>query len=285
MPRDQESQIFYSQMVLKMDEPQVNLVEQTHWNHNWEASELSQPMDISPGIMKNPQHRRLHLLLRRFLSNLSAETKLLEVGCANSYFLPYFAKEYGFSVTGLDYSKKGCEQAKAILTRGKIDGKIICSDMFTPPDEMREAFDIVVSFGVIEHFMPTTRALRALNVFLRPGGIIVTLIPSMNGLVGFMQKRVNREIYDLHVPLTKKSLLAAHRTSGFDCLFCNYYTFANFFVVNTGNKNCGIWGSILKALRLLSKASWLIENITHWLPSNRYSSPYVVCVAKKINSA
>ena len=263
------------------DQSKINLVKQSYWNQNWDASELAKPIDISKGIFKNPQSRRLHLLFRRYLSDLPVGTTLLEVGCANSYFLPYFATEYGFSVTGLDYSEKGCEQAKAILERDEIDGGVVCSDMFAPPDKMRNAFDIVISFGVVEHFTPTTRALDALNVFLRLGGMIITLIPNMNGLVAFMQKQVNRQIYDLHVSLTKNGLLSAHRDSGFDCLFCDYYTFVDFYVNNTGNVDSVIWIAVLKALRVLSKAVWLIENVTRPFPSNRYMSPYVICIAKK----
>lgn len=262
----------------------TNLVEKTYWNKNWDASELAQPMDISTGILKNPQKRRLHHLFNRFLSNLSAGTKLLEVGCANSYFLPYFATEYGFSVTGLDYSEKGCEQAKAILARDGIDGNVVCSNMFSPPEPMKYAFDIVVSFGVIEHFKPTNHVLKALNGFLQPEGMIITVVPNMNGLVGFMQKKVNREIYDLHVPLTKQDLLLSHCESGFDCLFCDYYTFANFYVVNAGDVDNGIWINLLKILHLANKSLWLMENVTNPLPSNYYSSPCVICIAKKIKS-
>ena len=255
-----------------------DLVAQDYWDKNWDASDLATALDISPGILKNPQGRRLHNLFHGFLSGLPKGTQLLEVGCANSYFLPYFATHYGFSVTGLDYSEKGCEQAKAILTREKVHGTIICSDMFTPPNDMREAFDIVVTFGVIEHFRPTIRVLNALKYFLRPGGLMITLIPNMNGLVGFVQKKVNRDIFDLHIPLTNNDLRAAHCESGFECLFSDYFTFANFYVVNPGNTSINL---ALRTLQLLTKAIWLLENITHPFPANRCTSPYIVCVARK----
>jgi 2-polyprenyl-3-methyl-5-hydroxy-6-metoxy-1,4-benzoquinol methylase len=261
------------------------LTEQTYWDGNWDASELPIAVDISPGILKNPVNRRLNFLFREFLSDFPAKTKLLEVGCANSAWLPYFASEYSFDITGLDFSEQGCQQTKQILLREGIKGKVICSNLFNPPDEMWQCFDVVISFGVVEHFKPTTYVLSALKNFLRPGGIIITLVPNLNGLVGFMQKKVNRPIYDLHVPLTKNELREAHVESGFDVLFCDYYIFADFYVDNAGDTDSGIWIKILKFMRLLTKSIWAVENAVHQLPSNRYSSPYVICIAKAFKSA
>jgi cyclopropane fatty-acyl-phospholipid synthase-like methyltransferase len=42
----------------------------------------------------------------RFKEYHCAASRLLEIGCARSAWLPYFAQEFGIDVSGLDYSSK-----------------------------------------------------------------------------------------------------------------------------------------------------------------------------------
>ena len=120
-------------------------------------------------------------------------------------WLPYFAKEFAFEVYGIDYSEIGCQQAKQILEYEGVNGKIVCADFFSPPGSMLKAFDVVVSFGVLEHFEDTTACIAAFSKFLKPGGLLITNIPNLCGLNGLIQKMINRSIFDIHVPLDKKS--------------------------------------------------------------------------------
>src|SRR5438552_12828083 len=48
-------------------------------------------------------------------------------------------------------STSGCEQARAVLARDGVDGKIVEADVFTPPSELHESFDVVFTLGVVEH--------------------------------------------------------------------------------------------------------------------------------------
>ena len=78
--------------------------------------------------------------------------ELLEVGCGNSIWLPYFAKQFGFLVSGLDYSEEGCRTSREMLAEAGVRGMIRCADVFARPDDMRNRYDVIVSVGVVEHF-------------------------------------------------------------------------------------------------------------------------------------
>jgi 2-polyprenyl-3-methyl-5-hydroxy-6-metoxy-1,4-benzoquinol methylase len=50
---------------------------------------------------------------------------------------------------------------------------------------MVAAFDVVISFGLIEHFEDTDACLKAISQFIAPQGLLITFIPNMEGFPGF----------------------------------------------------------------------------------------------------
>ena len=154
---------------------------QEYWDALWEDERLPAPVDPRDKALSNYVFRKYHELFTRVLPR-GHKVRLLEVGCARSRWLPYFAAEHGYEVTGLDYSTTGCEQARQILAAAGVEGRIVEGDLFSPPEDLLEAFDVVVSFGLVEHFDDTTAATEALGRFLVPGGTLVTVIPNHRGI-------------------------------------------------------------------------------------------------------
>ena len=115
-----------------------------------------------------------------------------------------------FNVCGIDYSENGCIHSKRILEQQGIAGEIVLGDFFNPPKEMYKKFDVVVSFGVVEHFQETAECLKALRKYLKPGGIIITVIPNMAGLIGTLQRILNKKIYDIPVSYTHLYITCGH---------------------------------------------------------------------------
>ena len=150
----------------------------------------------------NAANRRFDALFRDLFAGLPTQRmRLLEVGCARSAWLPYFGREFGFELHGLDYSELGCRQERTILVKAGLEGEVTCADLFTPPPDLLGAFDVVVSFGVVEHFSDTLAATRALAALLRPDGLVVTVVPNMRGAIGRIEQLINRDVYDIHVPI------------------------------------------------------------------------------------
>jgi 2-polyprenyl-3-methyl-5-hydroxy-6-metoxy-1,4-benzoquinol methylase len=153
---------------------------------------------------------------------------------------------------------------------------------FSAPESWTGIFDIVVSFGVVEHFQDTERCIARISRFLKPRGVLITIIPNLTGLMGAIQKFLNRDIFNIHVPLSKKNLDKAHRASGLQVITCNYFLFANFGVLSLENlKKNSLWEWILPLRSRANRAIWVFEKIIPFLKPNRLSSPYNVCVAVK----
>jgi hypothetical protein len=68
----------------------------------------------------------------------------------------------------------------------------------------------------VEHFVDGISAVRALAQFLKPGGLMLTVIPNLIGLWGKVQRRLDRSVYDLHVLYTPSSLDELHRRAELD---------------------------------------------------------------------
>jgi len=165
------------------------------WELWWERTGLPAAIDPHRRGLKNYPFRKFHEYFARvFQGSTTQGTKLIEIGAAQSAFLPYFAKYFEFEVYGLDRSKRGCERAEAVLRREKIEGHIYCGDLFSPPEQLRGVFDVVFSNGVVEHFEDTVECLRMMAALLKPQGKLVTVIPNMVGINGKLQKIMDRAI-------------------------------------------------------------------------------------------
>jgi len=259
-----------------------------YWDRVWADDALPPPVDPKQTNLDNYVNRRFHEFFSRIFSRIEPRGKfLLEVGCAKSSWLPYFAQQFGFRVSGLDYSEIGCRQSQGILSNAGVKGEIICADFFAPPASLAGKFDVVVTFGVVEHFTDTRSCLEALVRLLKPGGLLVTNIPNLGGWIGAIQKMVNRPVYDIHVPLGVEPLNKAHEQSGLKVLNCDYFLFTQFGVLNLNGLDSSsldwkIKNTLLKILFHLSKLVWYCEGVFGKLRPNRLMSPYINCVAQKL---
>lgn len=255
-----------------------------YWDALWKDEDL--PPVANPRSRKLNHHavRMLHRYFVQIFPPIQPRGKmLLEIGAARSEWLPYFALEFGFKVTGLDYSEPGVRQGNQMLARAGVPGEVVCADLFTPPANMPGQFDVVVSFGVVEHFKDTADCIRALAAFLKPGGLMMTLIPNLHGLVGLIQPALDKAVYDVHVPLTRRDLDQAHQAAGLKIVRSGYYIFNDFGVCNVSEraKNWRLKRFFIANLIRATIPIWLLEEVLFFPPPNRLTSPYIICTAVK----
>lgn len=258
-----------------------------YWDKCWETAELPMPIDPHLTSLDNYVNQRFHDYFREIFSGLEpSQMRLLEVGCGRSAWLPYFAKEFGFQVCGLDYSERGCQKAREILALAGVEGEVIETDFFTPPEAWLNRFNVVVTFGVVEHFQDTTDCLVALSRFLKSEGLLITSIPNLVGAIGLFQKVLNRSIFNVHVPLDLLAMLEAHQQAKLEAVKFDYFLSTNFGILNLEGLDSNQKVNCLKhRLRLyltrISKLIWLAERKLVPLPVSQFFSPYIILVAKK----
>jgi hypothetical protein len=139
-----------------------------------------------------------------------------------------------------------------------------------------------MSFGLVEHFTDTPHIVRALASFLRPGGRMLTIVPNMHGLVGFVQRLAARSIYNVHEQLSPHELAIAHEASGLEVVEADYLLPAGFGVVNYQEPGAlyQFRRAMAGALARLSIAAWYVDEHIAALPKSSLFSPYSYCLAR-----
>lgn len=262
-----------------------------YWNQVWKNNTL--PNCIDPNSASFKKYLRNYILcafhdyfLEEFINIKTRDLKYLEVGCARSIWMQYFAKQFGFKIVGIDYSIIGCLETNKILKREKVNGIIICQDIFQTSNKMNELFNVIFSLGFIEHFENTSECIKVISKMLKPYGKMITIIPNMAGLIGKIQKCLNKDVFDKHVALNLKNFSEAHEKANLKVIKCSYLLFTNFGVINLlgldeKTLKYKIKSILLFILYSLSVAIWAFEKIFFKLPSNIITSPYLICVSEK----
>jgi 2-polyprenyl-3-methyl-5-hydroxy-6-metoxy-1,4-benzoquinol methylase len=267
-------------------EAQVDKARVDHWEAVWGSMEMPTPMASRGRAVRDHLARSFDELFTRvfgkFLTVPTADASIIELGCGRSIWLPWFADRFGLTVGGLDYSQTGCRQAEALLVRDNIKGDIREGDIFAPPEDMLGHFDIVTSFGLVEHFTDTASCVASCAAFAKPGGLIITEIPNMFGLNGGIVKVINRRVFDMHVPLTREMLVDAHDRAGLEVLDSQYLMFANLNVSFLNQEAPRFLQTLVNgSLYAITRLFWTLETLGLKLPATAFASPYVVVVARK----
>ena len=257
------------------------------WDQWWARTPLPPPIDPHRPGLKNYPFRSFHGFFAGLFHGDSAEPQsLIEIGCAQSVFLPYFARYFGFEVAGIDRSALGCERSRRILEREGVRGDVCCGDLFEPPAAFLARFDVAISFGVVEHFDDTSRPLAAIAAFLKPGGRVVTLIPNLTGVLGFYQRWLDRNLYEAHVVMDSDRLAQEHRRAGLLVEASGYLMPISLDVLNVeGWRSRAAKKLVSRAHTLASRLVWMIDDHLVSLRPNRWTAPYVFCVARRLPGA
>jgi 2-polyprenyl-3-methyl-5-hydroxy-6-metoxy-1,4-benzoquinol methylase len=263
----------------------ADLAGRDFWNDLW-GSKAAATREIGAPRLRHWEKQHADFMDRAFSTVGPTHGKeILEIGAGDSGWLAYFSKRWGLRVSGLDYSPHGCERASELLNRAGVQGNIVLADMFAPPADMLDRYDVVLSNGVIEHYSDTPGTVRALARFVRPGGILVTTVPNIPGLVGDLFKIMNRPVYDIHVPLDEPRLREAHAAAGLEIVSSGYLMSLNLGVPNVAGLPPSVATKIKSVLLMgmiaVSRVVWWFEDHLFRLPATRYFSPYVTVVARK----
>ncbi|HQU99888.1 MAG: class I SAM-dependent methyltransferase [Bacteroidia bacterium] len=256
-----------------------------YWTQVWQNTSLPLPLNTSE-TLSNTITLRFQEVFRKFFDTVTTNDKLLlEVGCGNSVWLPYLAKQYGFKIYGLDYSNYGCETERAILKRDFVEGEIIIGDMFNPPVNLLNKFDFVISMGVIEHFSDTTQVVKSLSSFLKPDGVLITTLPNHAGILGWLQKVFNKPVYDIHFILDKTDIENSVANADLK-MIQSLYAVSGGFMVNLEAKDKPLPNIFVrkigaKVLVVLTYLWWSINKYIVKLPENKFLSPAIINIAKK----
>ncbi|MHC4622304.1 MAG: FkbM family methyltransferase, partial [Planctomycetota bacterium] len=203
----------------------------------------------------------------------------VEIGAYPGTNLCCLAKRFQYYPVAIDFSDY-CEHTEQLLSFNKIrDFKVIRQDIFEPLDMK---FDVVTSFGFIEHFEDYEAVIDRHFQLLNPGGYVVISCPYLNNFQGMLRKLVYKED-KLHEVLSSHNLRAMdideiRRVIGkYDVDIC----FADFILRNH------IWFNSNDDF-VKPEMRWLVQYLDTInklggdnLPSSPLYSPMIMVIAKE----
>jgi SAM-dependent methyltransferase len=117
------------------------------------------------------------------LSLFASPGKLLDIGCSLGIFLD-LARKDGWDVTGIELNKKARKVAREKYKLDILD---------KPIQELglkAESFDVITLWEVLEHLTAPNEILKQSVRLLKPGGMLVILVPNCDSLaVRIMQDK------------------------------------------------------------------------------------------------
>jgi len=178
------------------------------WGETWRKTQVDYDRDIHAMISSPDEHEFLKLLGRY----IKKECWVLEAGCGYGHKCVYFSRYLGANVIGIDLVKEPLKTLNNYLkTHSNLRVFAVVGDVTKLPFR-EEVFDIVTSFGVIEHFRSEREVIESLvesRRVLKTKGCLILCIP--NFAATFRNKMIialSRGRFGMyHRPLTKSSLL------------------------------------------------------------------------------
>ncbi len=256
----------------------AGLTKKKYWNDCYEARG-----NLAPLQTQDFKHFCYAKMLEITAGVGLQKKSVLEIGGGGSEWIVRHAMEYPDSVfTALDYSETGCKSLEDFSRENNLKNiKVICDDFFNARN-CDGKYDVVYSQGVVEHFENLAEVMRALKRFMTGNGRMVTIIPNMSGINGWLTSIFNQAVFDIHVPHTKESFKAGHMDAGLEIMEYGYLCSNNFGVLSSCFADeTGVNFFLYKQLTRVSKLIWWAESTFSEFPAGRLFSPYIYCVAKR----
>ena len=232
----------------------------------------------------NPLLHRFHFELDRIFQKYLPKKdglKFIEMGCGGSIWLPYFAKEFGYKVSGIDYSEKGCVQTRSNLELAGYQGEVYCLDFLDIKPSFYHQYDILLSLGVIEHFDKPAQVVELFAKCLKEGGVIITVVPNSSGVLGVIQKIIAPTAhYKMHNMFKLNKMIEYHEANGFIIVYAGYFI-GDLVIINFSRFSAKTQKSIGRLITLLNLGPLWGSRITGLNPQISFLASSMFVIAQK----
>jgi 2-polyprenyl-3-methyl-5-hydroxy-6-metoxy-1,4-benzoquinol methylase len=151
-------------------------------------------------------------ILRSALSNLRLNRgdTVLELGCGSASFLTRIALATGAIVAGVDFSWAAVEVTRRRLIAAGLDASRIELDSIENyVTRHRDEFDVVVSFGLVEHFADLNSIVAAHFACARGGGRVFITAPNLTKLNLAWARYADPSLFTWHRPISAAQVRVA----------------------------------------------------------------------------
>ncbi len=248
----------------------MRLTDEAYWNDGY----ANQPLGEAIG---GPLEHFLDTHLTA-VNNASC----LEIGSFPGSYLPVIGRK-GYVLNGIDFNPRNKQELPQWLqSLGLQTGDFWSGDFFELGKNMQNRYDLVCSFGFIEHFENYREVIDAHVKLLKPSGKIVITTPNFRGWMQYWPHRLfdkenlaKHNVKSMNPTAWKKQLEAL----GFNVKFAGYFG-KYYFWVDDSAKRSGFEKFMLKTVnRIIFNLNKLIKKAG--IESKNYSAFCGIVAEKK----
>jgi hypothetical protein len=233
----------------------------SEWNRRWSQK---RPGPVTEVLFQD--------LLANYLPK-SSELTCLEIGAVPGSFLAYFSVHHGYQIVGLDFADAEHLFHETMRLNGINLYEYINADFVEYSTDRR--FDVVTSFGFVEHFDDYSLIVRRHCELVAEGGYVVIGMPNFRYFQFLYHSIFDRDNLDIH-NLESMDPAAIHALLvrlGFQRVFSGYWGGLELWVERAPR-------NVL--LRLTERGMRELGNLVgRWLPNSRFYSPYMLMIYRR----
>jgi SAM-dependent methyltransferase len=245
-----------------------NLTDRAFWKSFWE-SRKNLIFQLKPDYV-----------FGNILAKLIADNGIknaIELGGFPGYYSIYLKKYQNLDTTLFDYYVHDGLVKELLAVNGLKDGDIhiIEADLFNYKPE--KLYDMVLSFGLIEHFSDTASIIETHLQFLNPGGVLFITLPNFTGVNGWVQRKFDIENYNKHYIDCMNPVFLADNCKKLGLKNVESYYHGKFTVwLENKSEQSALAKGIVKAIWIAGKVFTKIVPV-----ESKALSPYIVLKATK----
>lgn len=244
------------------------LTDNKFWEDFWESKK-----DL---IFKIKPDYTFHQPLTKIIKERNIKTAI-EIGGFPGYYSIFLKKYFKLETTLFDYfvHQKIINDLLVFNNLTLNDIEIIEADLFSY--EPSKKYDLVSSFGLIEHFEDTKDIIERHLPFLNENGTLFLTLPNFKGVNGWVQKSFDRYNYDKHHINSMDLNLLSTIANELGLKNVKTYYFGGFSTWLEHKKEKSL------LTQFLVKTIWYVGKIVSRIlrQENKLLSPYIVLEASK----
>lgn len=229
-----------------------------------------------PKFRKAKKNDSIRLWIEEYFSHLptNEDKECIEIGCFPGTYLAVFG-DLGYRLSGIDFCDNLSAVEPGFKDIGYKTGSFINEDFLT--FESTKKFDIVASFGFIEHFTNYVTLIEKHANLVSSDGYLILEAPNF---IGKFQNKIHQKFdYEnlqrhhlpaMNIDIWKKTI----EHLGFEVLYCGYFGTFNIILENDNQRAVD-----LLFVKSIKKIKWLLNLI---IPKGSKSfAPYCGLIAKR----
>ena len=244
----------------------MDLVDNKYWNESY----------IDTQFAKARRTDQIKLFIEKYIP--FGNGKVLEIGCFPGRYLAILG-ELGYELNGIDINPNTEIGLKNWLSKEGYNIGMI-KDLDYHDLSHNQKYDVVSSFGFIEHFSNFEEVLIKHCDLVADGGYLLITTPNFYGSIqNFLHKLLDKKNYNRHNvkamnPYQWKEIV---KMRNFQVIYSGYFGYFNFWAEDLESKTNMQKSVIYLILKTLPITSRIFPN------NNKNFAPFCGLVAKKIN--